>query len=255
MLGDFNINYDKVTTQQSISDYANHINNVGCEQLIDKPTRICQTTGSIIDHIYVNSLLKDHVQPIIFHEDISDHLPICATIKCKPIEKAANRPYRRKISQENIALFLEDLRTSLNKPKMRNNKNLDDLVTLMNKLTNAYFPKRMLSRRQFKTSKNPWITPSILTSTKHKNRLYAKYLKNKSPTAHTHYKKYRNKLTHLKEVAKKIYYQKLFPGPGNPSNTWKNINQLLRKNKPKSTVPSLVKVGDKTNTDPTETCN
>ena len=73
VLGDFNINYDKVTTQQSISDYANHINNVGCEQLIDKPTRICQTTGSIIDHIYVNSILKDHAQPIIFYEDISDH--------------------------------------------------------------------------------------------------------------------------------------------------------------------------------------
>ena len=255
VLGDFNINYDEVTTQQSISDYANHINNVGCEQLIDKPTRICQTTGSIIDHIYVNSILKDHVQPIIFYEDISDHLPICATIKCKPIEKAANRPYRRKISQENIALFLEDLRTSLNKPKMRSNKNLDDLVTLMNELTNAYFPKRMLSRRQFKTSKNPWITPGILTSIKHKNRLYAKYVKNKSPIAHTDYKKYRNKLTHVKEAAKKIYYQKLFLGPGNPSNTWKNINQLLRKNKPKSTVPSLVKVGDKTITDPTEICN
>ena len=224
VLGDFNINYDKVTTQQSISDYANHINNVGCEQLIDKPTRICQTTGSIIDHICVNSILKDHAQPIIFYEDISDHLPICATIKCKPIEKAANRPFRRKISQENIALFLEDLRTSLNKPKMRNNKNLDDLVTLMNELTNAYFPKRMLSRRHFNTSKNPWITPGILTSIKHKNRLYAKYLKNKSPTAHTDYKKYRNKLTHLKEAAKKIYYQNLFLGPGNPSNTWKNIN-------------------------------
>ena len=255
VLGDFNINYDRVTTQQSISDYANHINNVGCEQLIDKPTKICQTTGSIIDHLYVNSILKGHAQPIIFYEDTSDHLPICATIKCKPIEKAANRPFRRKISQENIALFLEDLRTSLNKPKMRNNKNLNDLVTLMNELTNAYFPKRMLSRRQFKTSKNPWITPCILTSIKHKNRLYAKYLKNKSPTAHTDYKKYRNKLTHLKEAAKKIYYQNIFLGPGNPSNTWKNINQLLRKNKPKSTVPSLVKLGDKTITDPTEICN
>ena len=35
----------------------------------------------------------------------------------------------------------------------------------------------------------------------------------------------------------------------------KNINQLLRKNKPKSTIPSLVKIGDKTIADPTEICN
>ena len=78
----------------------------------------------------------------------------------------------------------------------------------MNELTNAYFPKKMLSRRQFKTSKNPWIASGILTSIKHKNRLYAKYLKNKSPTAHTDYKKYRNAWFTL---ARKSGKRKVFP--------------------------------------------
>ena len=47
----------------------------------------------------------------------------------------------------------------------------------------------------------------------------------------------------------------MFRGSENPSDTWKNINQLLGKNKPKSTVPSFVKIGDETITDQTEICN
>ena len=47
----------------------------------------------------------------------------------------------------------------------------------------------------------------------------------------------------------------MFRGSENPSDTWKNINQLLRKNKPKLTVPSFIKVGDEPITDQTEICN
>ena len=230
VMGDFNINYDKATSQQNISDYANHINSAGCEQLINKPTRICQSSSSIIDHIYANSVLKKHVLPIIFYEDISDHLPIRAIVKCNPIEKTASRSLRRIISQDNIELFLKDLSSALNTSETRNCKNLEHLVTLLNDLTNVYFPKKTLSRRQFKTSKNPWITSGILTSIKHKHRMYAKYLKDKSSIAYANYKKYRNKLTHIKEAAKRIHFQNMFRGSENPSDTWKNINQLLRKN-------------------------
>ena len=132
--------------------------------------------------------MKKHVLPIIFYKDISDHLPICAIVKCNPIEKTASRLLRRIISQDNIELFLEDLSYALNTSEMRNSKNLEHLATLLNDLTNVYFPKKTLSRRQFKTSKNPWIASGILTSIKHKNRMYAKYLKDKSSTAYANYK-------------------------------------------------------------------
>ena len=51
--GDFKINYDNINSSQTIFNFANHINNVGCSQLVDKPMRISQIfgTGTIIDHI------------------------------------------------------------------------------------------------------------------------------------------------------------------------------------------------------------
>ena len=56
ILGDFNIHYDKINKLSDITDYANHVQSVGCKQLIDKPTRIFESCSSSIDHIYINSV-------------------------------------------------------------------------------------------------------------------------------------------------------------------------------------------------------
>ena len=37
--GDFNIHYDKINKLSGTTDYAKHVQSVGCIQLIDKPTR------------------------------------------------------------------------------------------------------------------------------------------------------------------------------------------------------------------------
>ena len=52
VLGDININYNKIQDSPTIANYANHINRVGCEQLINKSTRITANSSSVIDHIY-----------------------------------------------------------------------------------------------------------------------------------------------------------------------------------------------------------
>jgi len=47
----------------------------------------------------------------------------------------------------------------------------------------------------------------------------------------------------------------VFRDPNNPANTWKNINKLLRKSKPKSVLPNAIKIDNETITDHTEICN
>ena len=44
----------------------------------------------------------------------------------------------------------------------------NERLTLMNNLAIRHFPKKMLSRKQFKMSKNLWISPEILASMKQK---------------------------------------------------------------------------------------
>ena len=94
-----------------------------------------------------------------------------------------------------------------------------------------------MSRRQCKFSKNPWITRGMLTFLKNKNKLYAKYLTNKTSKLLSKHKKYTNKLTRVKEVAKRSYSEYLFQNAKNPTDMWKRINEVLRKTKPISTIP------------------
>ena len=81
-----------------------------------------------------------------------------------------------------------------------------------------------MSRRQFKISRSPWITKRILVLIKRKNQMYAQYLKQKSLSIYAKYKKYRNKLTHIKEISKDNYYRNLFCENNHPLQTWKQIN-------------------------------
>ena len=114
----------------------------------------------------------------------------------------------------------------------------------------------MQSRRQYKVSNHPWITPDILTAIKHKNKLYSKYLKSKSPELYHEYKKCRNKLIHVKAKAKKKqHFNNLFRDARDTADTWKCINQLLRKTKPKTTLPKTSETDGKLITSPQNICN
>ena len=123
---------------------------------------------------------------------------------------------------------------------MLNKCDVNILLIILNDLTNQFFPKKRLSRKQYKVAKNPWITPEILTAIKNKDKLYAKYLKERTPVSFTNYKKCRNQPTHAKIKAKQIFFQNLFRETKNPSDTWKHINKFLRKQKSSSAMPQAI---------------
>ena len=125
------------------------------------------------------------------------------------------------MTQEGLEFFLEHLNNKLSTPEWLypSNYNLDKLLNLLNELISQHFPKKMQSRRQYKVSKNPWIIPDILTAIKHKNKLYSKYLKSKSPELYHEYKKCRNKLTQVKAKAKQKHFENLFKDAHDTADT------------------------------------
>ena len=78
-----------------------------------------------------------------------------------------------------------------------------------------------MSRKEKRLNENPWITRGILISMKTKNRLFKKdYKSNSSDSSKKQYKKYLNKLTHIKNVVKRSYYKNLVKkNKRNPSQT------------------------------------
>ena len=203
----------------------------------------------------MNSAHTSQVTPTVIYDDISDRMSICAEIKCKPPHKSIPRPLVQRLARANMKLFLEDLDQSLRNFTYCHNTDLNSIVSLMNDLTDRLFPKKRSSRKQYKTSKNPWITPKILASIKQKNKLCTRFIKSKCSLSLANYKKIRNKVTHDKEVAKKACFENLCNNTSNSTDTWKLINRLLRKHTLKAEMPQQLKVNKKTITNPLEICN
>ena len=104
--------------------------------------------------------------------------------------------------------------------------------------------------------KKPWITQEIFKSIKKQNKLFAKYQKTRSDADLKTYKSFRNKLTHQKETAKAMFFQKEICKSKNISSTWKTINKILRKGKHNSSsLPSKLNVNGITLTNSSSICS
>ena len=80
-----------------------------------------------------------------------------------------------------------------------------------------------------KLKAKPWITKGLLKSITTKNKLFQQCYKHQDTHLVSAYKTYRNKLTKLKEIAKRTYYQnELHLHKENISKQWKISNEIVR---------------------------
>ena len=101
-------------------------------------------------------------------------------------------------------------------------------LDILNITLSKHSPLRRKSRKEKKINSKPWITKGILISSKTKNKLYIANLKGSANNVQL-YKTYRNRLTHMKEQAKKKYYQGLvFASKHNIKFLWKTINDISK---------------------------
>ena len=137
--------------------------------------------------------------------------------------------------------FLEDLDYQLSEfdsavmSESNPNPICDRFFNVFNDTLNKHAPFREVTRLEQKLRKKTWITKGILVSIKTKNQLYRRTLKDKSQSAIRHFKSYRNTLTHVKELAKKQYFNNQVQNARHNSKlVWKTINDLVRYKKIRS---------------------
>ena len=84
-------------------------------------------------------------------------------------------------------------------------KAYEKFIEIFSSLDGEYFPKEKI---KFKTQKynNPWITKGIKKSSKRKQKLYKKFLKNRNEKNEKLYKSYKNLFESIKCKSKRIYY-------------------------------------------------
>ena len=191
------------------------LNALGSKFLINVPTRFSKSSKpSLLDHIYSNTTKKELIsKPCLF--EISDPLPTCLIIENFSAKKQSNLKLKRCMKSFDIEKFIFDLNDQILNTNhlISSDSNVNISVikiseAFMNTL-NKHAHCRCMSRREKKLNEKPWITRGILKSIKTKNRLFKFCYKCLDSNKIEFYKKYRNKLTHIKFLAKRQKYDQV----------------------------------------------
>ena len=240
--GDFNINLLN-SSENPIDNTAHTFLNInlsyGLKNLINIPTRVTSTSSTLIDHLFCNMSNTEFVSGTI-STDISDHLPIFTLLKHVHCKSSKALPkYSRTITKENI----ESLKKELCKVDWSVLYTTNDVEEMYEKFMSIFKPlydrclPLSLSKEYKPKIRKPWITKKLFKNIKKKNKLYKKFIQDRSFLSERKFKSYRNKLNQKLKKAKKTFYSKQFNNLKNdPKGIWNKINELL--NKSKSPLPS-----------------
>ena len=249
IMGDVNINICSDQYSPSLHQYLDTLYSNGFMCCVNKPTRIASSSQTAIDRIITN-IVKKEITPGILKFHISDYLPIFCSISSllytPPIIKT-NTTYRNINNVEEDA-FRHDLRHTLepivyeftNLPITSTNfdTHFNNLIANIEAVIDKHAPMKTVSRKWRRFSRKPWLTRGIITSIKHKQKLYRTYFLTGNAFEKQFFKKYANKLTRVKKLSKKMYYTEyIHKHNTNPKKVWQIINSLI----PRKTVNSFVK--------------
>ena len=190
--------------------------------VITQPTGVTNYTETVIDHIYTNVLNKPITSGICLTET-SDHFLVFLILhKIKSAKKRNMK--KRNFKNFNNDMFLQDLETSISDSNHNRNVNnsFSNFFSIFASTVNKHAPIQNVSRKEFKLSTKPSITPAILKSIKRKQYLYYHNFIKGNEDKKRYY-------THLKELSKKLYLKnKITNIQGNIKETWKIINQIVK---------------------------
>ena len=157
------------------------------------PTRITDSSATIIDHVFSNSYGNSSHKSGILCTDISDHFAnFIISINNQVTHRYESREFIRIYNKINIEKF----QTSLISHDWHHLLSLTNVNAAYNNFSNvvtsAFMKSFPLVKASRKCCKNKsWVTPGLLVSIKTKHKLYKKWLKTRSQTAELNLKKYK----------------------------------------------------------------
>ena len=236
-LGDFNVN---VLINNPAWDSTTALFNLS--QIIKSPTRVTNTTETLIDHIYINN--PDRVLNSTVHQtSMSDHFTVQCELACT-ILKAHAKPHSiityRSFKHFDSMCFLKELGDcSFNEIYCTDNP--DEAFTSFTQLFSAIINRHAPIKK--KRVKNASVPPWLDSTIKQAISLRDKFKKNKQYDA---FKQQRKHVKFLVRQAKKKFYDSIVKSnTNNVSSIWKAINLLNNKSFCKdSSIPKNLSPND-----------
>ena len=254
LLGDFNCNYmpNQADSNTNKLDYCTKL--YGFSQLINSPTRVTNSSSTIIDLIFVSDP-ELYREAGICHTSVSDHFFVYAVksfnfIKGKNPTSVEFRSFKN-FDQER---FLDELRT-MSWHVIKDIRNVDlawkTWEHLLFKVVNKHIP---LCHKRIRKNACPWITDDIVHLMKQRDHAHKVAILTKDDELWSTYKTLKNKVTHLIRKSKKEYHCNFIEeNQGNSRNIWKCLKRVIPKSSKIS--PHSLEIDGAHISDPPEVAN
>lgn len=162
ILGDFNVDLVKNKKDPMAKKYLNCLSGAGFSNIIDEPTRVTETTESLIDHVLINNISmvsQSGVTPL----RISDHYLTYCTRKAKRhVYNSHNTVTMRSMKNYDINIFSSLLEAHDWSSVLQNNCVNDAWLNFKSSLTHIIDRVAPHKTVRIKQSTQPWMTSEIL---------------------------------------------------------------------------------------------
>lgn len=241
ILTDFNI--DMLKKNSSVTrEFTNFISMRNLEQLVQEPTRITNTSATLLDLVLTNVPERCSSVSVYHNRAISDHGLVLVDInikKPKPKPKYVSVRSLHKIDSE---LFLKDLH-SLNWQDIYVINDVDEKINLFNDLIRILYDKYApLKRVRVKERPNPWITENMLLMMSLRDKALNRARRTNSEIHFNYYKSLRNLITLTLEREKTAYFNYYINNNyRNPTKMWSHLSKISQFNNSHPTeIPNSV---------------
>ena len=230
LFGDINIDLFK-HSDLHVQEFCNLMYSFSLYPLTSKPTRISETSSTLIDHIWTTQTETNSANYII-NSDVSDHHTVLSQFRHEQSHHSPTYINKRSFTETAITNFVSELGkvdwTDVLQCSCAN-QGFNIFFHIFNTHYQKHFPLKSICVKK-KHDLSPHITPALKKSIKEKNRLMK--LSSKWPlTYKERYKQYRNNLTKILRVAKHNYYKtRIKDTQGNSKEQWKIISTILGRN-------------------------
>ena len=217
LMGDFNIDLNACTN----SKFLNMLQIFDLTQFVREPTRVTQTSETLIDHVY-SSHPENITDCFVSNLSISDHFPICFSRKINSgiPKNNHNTASYRSFKNFNEVDFLSDLTHDLD-TFFNDQETVDtDMTVFSSLLINSLDKHAPIKSKRVKTKRLPdWFTTDIRKMQKLRDR--CKRLKQWAE-----YKTYRNKTRQLIRASKRKYFAESISKSKDTKHIWAHLRTL-----------------------------
>ena len=245
---DHNLDLLKIENHKPTQDFFNSNIDNQLFPTITKPTRITETTATLLDNLIVNLALNQNYQSGILVDDISDHLPCILILKERKFEqKEPIKITTRSMTDNDIATIKEYI-SNIPWDAVLNSDSVDENFNRFHKILRESIEENTTIKNitiPYKQRlKEPWMTTGIKRAITKKLQLYKQTLKKTcSQQLRQKYKDYRNTLQKLMRQAKMNYYNtKCLESKTNTKRLWNLINEIIGKKTKTETTIDAIKV-------------